>query len=166
MIPQGQYGAGPVIVWDAGAYENRTKDDADRVVDVADAIERGHVSLNLHGKKLRGGYSLTRLRGGRQPGWLLVKKADSCADPTSDPERDRPESVRSGQDIGQVAAGTDGRPGTRTVAYRLQRAWVGDRRAARMAGSSPAAAPMSSAAAKPPAHASGGMTVAQPLPWA
>jgi hypothetical protein len=45
----------------------------------------------------------------------------------------------------------------------LHRAWVGDRRAARIAGSRPARAPMSMAAAMPPAHASGGMTVAQPL---
>ena len=37
----------------------------------------------------------------------------------------------------------------------LQRAWVGDRRAARMAGSSPARAPMTTAAARPPAQASG-----------
>ena len=48
----------------------------------------------------------------------------------------------------------------------LQSAWVGDRRAARMAGSSPAAAPMSRAAARPPAQASRGMTMAQPLAWA
>jgi len=45
----------------------------------------------------------------------------------------------------------------------LHRARVGDRRAARIAGSRPARAPMSMAAAMPPAHASGGMTVAQPL---
>jgi hypothetical protein len=48
----------------------------------------------------------------------------------------------------------------------VHRAWVGDRRAARMAGSSPAAVPMSRVAARPPAQAWGGMTVAQPLAWA
>ena len=47
--------------------------------------------------------------------------------------------------------------------HRVHRAWVGDRRAARIAGSIPARAPMSRAAARPPAQASGGMMVAQPL---
>jgi DNA ligase D-like protein (predicted 3'-phosphoesterase) len=103
VIPRGEYGAGPVIVWDAGTYENTAKDSSGRPVPVADAIERGHVSFDLHGKKLRGGYSLTRIRRRREPGWLLVKKADKFAKPGSDPERDEPESVKSGKDIGQVA---------------------------------------------------------------
>ena len=47
-----------------------------------------------------------------------------------------------------------------------QRAWVGDRRAARMAGSSPARAPMITVAARPPAQAWGGMTTASPWPRA
>jgi hypothetical protein len=50
--------------------------------------------------------------------------------------------------------------------HMLHRAWVGDMRAARSAGHSPAIAPMSTAAASPPAQASRGITVAQPLAWA
>src|ERR1700678_2712689 len=50
--------------------------------------------------------------------------------------------------------------------HTLQSAWVGDRRAARIAGSSPARAPMRIAAPSPPAHASGGMTIAQCLAFA
>jgi hypothetical protein len=46
---------------------------------VAEAIDHGHVSVVLHGKKLRGGYSLTRMRRGGRPAWLLVKKADEFA---------------------------------------------------------------------------------------
>ena len=49
------------------------------------------------------------------------------------------------------------------VVHSVQSASVGDRRAARRAGSRPAAAPMSSAAPRPPAQARGGMTTAQPL---
>jgi DNA ligase D-like protein (predicted 3'-phosphoesterase) len=107
VIPKGEYGAGPVIVWDAGTYENRTTDSCGHLVDVTDAIERGHVSFDLQGRKLRGGYALTRFRSGRQPGWLLVKKDDEFARAQADPERDEPESVQSGQDIGQV--GEEGR---------------------------------------------------------
>ena len=106
VIPRGEYGAGAVIVWDTGTYDNRTEDSAGHTVPVADAIGRGHVSFDLHGTKLRGGYSLTRIPGRRDergPVWLLVKKADKLAEPGSDPERDEPESVKSGKDIGQVA---------------------------------------------------------------
>src|SRR5277367_3983443 len=52
------------------------------------------------------------------------------------------------------------------LAHMLQRAWVGDMRAARMAGSNPAMAPMRTADASPPAHASVGMTTLQCLLWA
>ncbi len=103
VIPPGEYGAGPVIVWDTGTYDNRTKDASGQTIPVTEAIERGHVSFDVHGKKLRGGYALTRIRGGRQPGWLLVKESDKFADPGGDPERERPESVKSGKDIEQVA---------------------------------------------------------------
>jgi DNA ligase D-like protein (predicted 3'-phosphoesterase) len=106
VIPPGDYGAGSVIVWDTGTYENRTKDSSAKAVPVAEAIERGHVTFDLHGKKLRGGWSLTRIAAWadeRDPGWLLVKKADKFAEPGSDPERDEPESVKSGKDIEQVA---------------------------------------------------------------
>jgi hypothetical protein len=52
------------------------------------------------------------------------------------------------------------------VPHMVQRAWVGDIRAARMAGTSPAMAPMTRVEASPPAQARGGMTVAQCLVWA
>jgi DNA ligase D-like protein (predicted 3'-phosphoesterase) len=106
VIPRGEYGAGPVIVWDAGTYENETAGSSGQPVSVADALDHGHVSFVLHGRKLRGGYSLTRIRGGRQPAWLLVKSADTFADRSADPERDQPESVKSGKDIEQLEGGT------------------------------------------------------------
>ncbi len=105
VIPRGEYGAGPVIVWDTGTYENDTTDKSGKEVGVADAVDRGHVSFVLHGRKLRGGYSLTRIRDERQPAWLLVKKTDKFADPAADPERDQPESVKSGKDIEQLDGG-------------------------------------------------------------
>ena len=67
---------------------------------------------------------------------------------------------RAAQDPGPLTALACDAAGT---AHRVQRAWVGDRRAARTAGSSPAMAPMMRAAPMPPAHASGGMTIGQPL---
>lgn len=103
VIPEGEYGAGEVIVWDAGPYDNHSRDRDGRELSVAEAIGRGHVSIVLHGKKLRGGYSLTRMRRRGRQAWLLVKKADEYAG--GDPVRDSPQSVRSGKTIGQLGDG-------------------------------------------------------------
>jgi DNA ligase D-like protein (predicted 3'-phosphoesterase) len=105
VIPEGQYGAGPVIVWDTGPYRNRTKRDG-KEVPIDQALEDGHVVVELYGHKLRGGYALTRTdrdARGRER-WLLVKKRDSEADPARDPVSTQPESVLSGRTLEQVAA--------------------------------------------------------------
>ena len=58
----------------------------------------------LEGRKLVGGYALTRIdRGGREI-WLLVKMADERADPARDPVSTQPESVVSGRTVEEVAA--------------------------------------------------------------
>lgn len=67
VIPKGQYGAGAVIVWDSGSY---------------DTMEWGDekISFFLHGRKLKGGFTLTRLKGGgKGKEWLLIKKRDEFA---------------------------------------------------------------------------------------
>jgi bifunctional non-homologous end joining protein LigD len=70
-----------VIIWDEGA--------AEIVRDVP-----GHVSFVVHGRKLSGGFALTRT-GDRR--WVLVKVRDEDARPGSDIVAERPESVRSGK---------------------------------------------------------------------
>jgi len=80
VIPEGEYGAGPVIVWDTGTYRNLTERDG-KEVPVEQALKEGHLSFWLEGKKLRGGWSLRRVplgRDGREK-WLLVKKDDEFA---------------------------------------------------------------------------------------
>src|SRR5918992_1481585 len=71
VIPEGEYGAGPVIVWDRGTYENLTVDDEGREVPVAEAIAEGELKVRLHGEKLSGGYALVRMGGGDRERWLL-----------------------------------------------------------------------------------------------
>jgi DNA ligase D-like protein (predicted 3'-phosphoesterase) len=100
VIPEDEYGGGSVIVWDAGSYGNLSERDGHEI-SVADAIDRGHVSVWLEGKKLSGGYALTRFRGENQ--WLLVKMNDDEADARRNPTRTQPESVLSGRTIEQVA---------------------------------------------------------------
>jgi DNA ligase D-like protein (predicted 3'-phosphoesterase) len=105
VIPEGQYGAGPVIVWDIGTYRNRTKRDGAEVP-LGQALDEGHVVVELCGRKLRGGYALTRIdrdARGRER-WLLVKKRDERAARGEDPLASRPESVLSGRTVEQLAA--------------------------------------------------------------
>lgn len=114
-IAEGEYGAGAVIVWDEGTYENATEDRRGNSVPLAEGVERGHVSFRLAGHKLHGGWSLTRIRGsaGDREAWLLVKRSDAQASrhPTPDPRRAR--SALSGRTLAQIRAAAEaGEAGT------------------------------------------------------
>ena len=98
-IPQGEYGAGSVIVWDTGSYRNLTERDGHEVP-VADAVEQGHVTVWLEGEKLTGGYALTRV--GRGERWLLVKERDQEADARRNPVSTEQLSVTSGRGLDDV----------------------------------------------------------------
>jgi DNA ligase D-like protein (predicted 3'-phosphoesterase) len=100
IIPEGEYGAGRVIVWDTGTFRNITKRDG-QLVPLQQAIENGQLAIWLEGKKLKGGFALTRIRDGKKPIWLLVKKRDEYAN-TSDPVIEQPESVLSGRTIEEL----------------------------------------------------------------
>src|SRR5437588_1927328 len=65
------YGAGTVIVWDAGTYRN-----LDEQRSMSEALEVGHAKFWLEGEKLSGGWTLQRTRGGKKPQWLLIKRRD------------------------------------------------------------------------------------------
>ncbi|MDQ3647329.1 MAG: DNA ligase [Actinomycetota bacterium] len=94
------YGAGSVIVWDTGTYDNLREDEP-----MAEGLKRGHVSVWLHGHKLRGGYSLRRTRAGDKPRWLLVKRRDEGADARRNPVSTQPQSVLSGRTIEDISGG-------------------------------------------------------------
>ena len=98
-IGEGSYGAGAVIVWDTGAYENMSEEES-----MAQAIRRGHVPVWLHGQKLRGGYTLQRTGASRKPQWLLIKRRDEGADARRNPVSTEPRSVLTGRTVEEVAA--------------------------------------------------------------
>ncbi|MBO0714314.1 MAG: 3'-phosphoesterase [Acidimicrobiales bacterium] len=100
VIPEEEYGGGTVIVWDDGTYRNLT-DEGRRPL--GEAIERGHVSVWLEGEKLRGGWSLSRMRKGPNEAWLLVKQRDEHAG-ASRLLDDEPRSVRTNRTVEEVAA--------------------------------------------------------------
>lgn len=75
IIPEGDYGAGPVLVWDKGHFETDVEDQEK-------ALTEGRISFRLVGKKLQGGFTLMRLKkGSRGNEWLLIKKKDDFAQP-------------------------------------------------------------------------------------
>lgn len=101
VIPEDEYGAGVVMVWDTGTYRN-LKEVGQGRMSMDDAIQKGHVSVWLDGTKLKGGYSL--LRSGKSGQWLLIKKNDSEADPATDPLVTSPRSAISGRTLEELAA--------------------------------------------------------------
>jgi DNA ligase D-like protein (predicted 3'-phosphoesterase) len=105
-IPEGEYGAGSVVVWDTGPYDNITEKD-DGLRPMAEAIAEGHVLVRLHGQKLAGGYALQRTGRGDDANWLLVKMRDDDADARRNPTSTEPKSVLSGRTVEEIADRSD-----------------------------------------------------------
>jgi len=104
VIPEGNYGAGAVIVWDRGFW---------LPVDDEDDPESGKLHFELHGYKLRGRFALVRTgRKGQPPGaeWLLIKKQDDYAGKGIELDET---SIYSGLTVEELARG-----GERTEAIR------------------------------------------------
>lgn len=76
IIPEGHYGAGPVVVWDEGTFAPIDTDDPEA------SLAAGKLGFELKGKKLKGAFTLAQMKGlPRSTGkeWLLIKKKDSHA---------------------------------------------------------------------------------------
>ena len=71
LIPEGNYGAGAVIVWDRGMWIPYEDPDV--------GIQEGKLHFELRGYKMRGVWTLIRLKGGKGKDWLLIKKPDAWA---------------------------------------------------------------------------------------
>jgi bifunctional non-homologous end joining protein LigD len=94
VIPDGNYGAGPMIVWDRGRVTYRE-------VSAEDGLTRGKLDFDLQGYKLRGRFALVRTK--RDPKeWLLFKKEDSFASRTRDVAASEPRSVLSGLTVEEL----------------------------------------------------------------
>jgi DNA ligase D-like protein (predicted 3'-phosphoesterase) len=98
IIPPGEYGAGTVIVWDTGTHRNLTDDGN---TPIGEGLKKRHIRVFLEGKKLRGTWALTRFRDNQ---WLLVKTKDDTADARRNLVKSRPESVKTGRTLKEVAA--------------------------------------------------------------
>jgi len=116
VIPEGNYGAGNVIIWDTGTWEFIEPGD-----DPVKAVQAGKLTFRLYGKKMFGEWALVKIRGRSPKGneWLLIKHRDQYANPNVDVTEVAPRSVVSNLDVTEIGA---------------ERTWVSDRKATRGRG--------------------------------
>lgn len=106
VIPEGEYGGGPMIVWDTGDWAPMEDVDA--------GLRKGGFKFRLWGEKLKGGWMLTKLKA--RPGdndkenWLLFKEHDPAVDTETDILAERPESVKSGLTTEQLLEAAKPKP--------------------------------------------------------
>ena len=125
-IPEGNYGAGTVMVWDEGTYEpmpSAGRDVGEKTL--LEDLDAGNLKIILHGRKLRGEFALVRMKGEKGKNWLLIKHRDASADSADILTDDR--SVRSRRNLSQIAeAAADGRrPRKIPMPPKLERSLLG-----------------------------------------
>jgi bifunctional non-homologous end joining protein LigD len=105
IIPEGNYGAGTVIVWDMGTYEPLAPNDGSKKGQnsiLLKELKTGSLKFRMNGKKLKGEYALVRTKGRGENSWLLIKHRDKYASESPVIEKDK--SVLSRKTLEQVAA--------------------------------------------------------------
>lgn len=115
VIPEGNYGAGTVLVWDEGTYEPveaAGKSIPAQQTAMKHGLREGSVVVELHGTKLKGAFSLVRMHGSEDNAWLLVKKDDDYAKDIDVTRKTR--SVVSGKNLDEVG-GRKRRTASRTT---------------------------------------------------
>lgn len=101
-IPEGEYGAGTVMIWDRGTYE---AEDGGGVESIREGYERGDLKIVFHGERLVGGWVLVRMRRAGRPQWLLIKHRDELAQAKFDVVKELQTSVVTGRTMDEIAAG-------------------------------------------------------------
>ena len=99
IIPDGNYGAGEVIVWDEGTYT------LFEGTDPVDEIANGKIKFIMSGKKLHGMFTLVKIKshtGETGDPWLLIKDKDEHVDASYD-VNDHPESAKTGKTLDDIA---------------------------------------------------------------
>jgi bifunctional non-homologous end joining protein LigD len=99
VIPDGQYGAGPMIVWDRGVVRYLEKP-------AEEGLAAGKLDFWLDGFKLHGRFALVRLKSSPKD-WLLLKKRDAFASKERDIVRELPRSVLSGLTVEELLTAED-----------------------------------------------------------
>ena len=137
-IPEGNYGAGTVMVWDVGTWEPLSPEPVKgkflpgTEADAAAMLKKGDLKIRLHGKKLNGDFALIHMRS-RRPGtkgmeWLLIKKQDEAVVKGYDIDK-YDESALTGRSMADIAGDqgsakwTSSRPASRGA---VKAPWLAD----------------------------------------
>ena len=111
-IPEGEYGGGTVMLWDAGWWEPdvvwmkepKGPGKGSPILSPEEALAKGELKLIIHGQKLAGSWALVKTKWQGENNWLLIKHRDEAALPGSNIEEEAPDSVATGRSLGQIAA--------------------------------------------------------------
>lgn len=105
-IPEGEYGGGTVMIWDRGSIESIKKDENGDLIPLEESYDMESIEVELHGKKLKGAYTLVRMKGGKMRGnWLLMKQNDKYANSKKEIVEAEPKSVETGRSLEEIAKG-------------------------------------------------------------
>lgn len=102
VIPEGEYGAGTVMIWDKGEFES-LEEDNDK--SIKKALDDGALKFDLKGKKIKGGYAMARTNQGDDDGneqWVIFKLDDDKADARRNPLSSEPDSVKTGRSLEEI----------------------------------------------------------------
>lgn len=98
VIPEGNYGAGTVMVWDIGTYDNAKKEYG---ISMEQALKDGKIEIDLHGKKLAGRYALIRTKlHNDERNWLFFKMKEDAKAPAI---KNKTKSALSDRTMAQIA---------------------------------------------------------------
>lgn len=103
VIPEGNYGAGTVMIWDEGTYSSAGSDDLVYMQqNIRESLEKGNLYFELKGKKLNGAFHLIRTKlHGKNFNWLLIKKKDSFSSGNDILRENR--SARTGKTLDEIS---------------------------------------------------------------
>jgi bifunctional non-homologous end joining protein LigD len=80
VIPEGNYGAGIVEIWDEGTYADIENSDGKKAEkNLKAGLKSGNLKFQLFGKKLKGEFALVKLKNADDNSWLLIKHNDEYA---------------------------------------------------------------------------------------
>jgi len=102
VIPKGQYGTGPIILWDKGTYTN-IRGEKRKPFTMQEAYEQGLIEVRFDGEKLKGEFAFVRTKfKDAKNSWLMVKMKDGYANTELDIVESAPWSVKSGKTVQQL----------------------------------------------------------------
>jgi len=115
-IPEGNYGAGTVMVWDEGTYEAMGYDDKpvkEQEKILLAELYKGDLKIVLSGEKVKGAFALVKIKGRGENAWLLIKKKDDEATTADVTKKDK--SVKTKRSLSQIAKDTGGKVKTKVA---------------------------------------------------